>query len=202
MRSCYMSPDNSTATVLECPPPTARDHTHIRRWRAADAAAVVTALVVLGFAATMFLTRGGGPGVGMFTFEHVRSLGMVDTTSQRLAHRVGLVLLATLCVLGAATITRPASHVRQITEFLRTTHEFFKKWSGVFVAVGAGLVVQFNLPGTVYPGPQRRGLQLNFLLLSVCLTILGLLWAHRSKTRGLVLATWACVAVYAIFITA
>src|ERR1700674_3293536 len=116
MQSCYMSPDNSTATVLEYSPPTVRNHTHLRRWRASDAAAVITTLVVLGFAATMFLTRDGGAGLGMFTFEHVRSLGMVDTTSQRLAHRVGLILIATPCVLGAATITRPASHVPQVSE--------------------------------------------------------------------------------------
>jgi hypothetical protein len=64
------------------------------------------------------------------------------------------------------------------------------------------LVVQFNLRGTVFPGPLSRGLQLNFLLVSTCLTILGLLWAHRGKTRGLVFATWTCVAVYAIFLIA
>src|SRR2546421_2458632 len=36
-------------------------------------------------------------GLGMYTVEHVRFLDMVDTRSQRLAHRVALVLLAMLC---------------------------------------------------------------------------------------------------------
>jgi len=106
---------------------------------------------------------------------------MADTSSQRLAHRVGLVLLATLCVLGAATITRPAAHAWQVTELFRTTHEFFKRWSGAFLAAGATLVVLFNLRGTVFLGRQRQGLQVNLLLLSTCLAVLGLLWAQRQK---------------------
>jgi len=117
----------------------------------------------------MFLTRTGGAGLGMFTFEHVRFLDMVDTSSQRLAHRVALVLLAMLCALGAATITRPSAHVRQVTEFLRATHEFFKKWSGAFLAAGAALVLLFDLKGTVFPGPEGPKLRLEFLLLSACL---------------------------------
>jgi hypothetical protein len=137
----------------------------------------------------------------MFTVEHVSFLNMVDTSSQRLAHRLGMILLAALCVIGAATITRPASHVREVTEFLRTTHEFFKKWLGMFVTAAAALVVLFNLHGTVFAGTQSRGLQLNFLLLSMCSTTLGLLCAHRSKTRLFVLATWTCVTGYALFLT-
>src|SRR2546421_8275712 len=39
-------------------------------------------------------------GLGMYTVEHVRFLDMVDTRSQRLAHRVALVLLAMLCAFG------------------------------------------------------------------------------------------------------
>ena len=136
----------------------------------------------------------------MFTSEHVRLLGMVDTTSQRLAHRVGLVLLAVLCVLGAATITRPAAHARRVTELFRTTHEFFKKWSGVFLAVGAALVILFNLRGTVFPGPLRQGMQLELLLLSTFLTILALLWSQPQKTRGLVMAIWTCISIYVIFL--
>ena len=132
MRSFAMSFNDSRVSVVLCAPPVGRNHIHTRHWRASDAAAFITILVVLGFAATMFLTRTGGAGLGMFTFEHVRFLDMVDTSSQRLAHRVALVLLAMLCALGAATITRPSAHVRQVTEFLRATHEFFKKWSGAF----------------------------------------------------------------------
>jgi hypothetical protein len=110
---------------------------------------------------------------------------MVDTSSQRLAHRVGLVLLAVLSGLGAATIRRPAAHARQVTGLIRTTHEFFKMWSGVFLAVGAALVILLNLPNTVYPGPQRQGLQVKLLLLSTFLTVLGLLWAQRRETPPL-----------------
>ena len=200
MRSCCMSPDNSRATVLEYSPRTVGHHNHIRRWRTSDAAALITTLVVLGVTATMVFSRTRGAGLGMFTFEHIRFLGMVDTSSQRLAHRVGLVLLAVLCGLGAATIRRPAAHARQVTELFRTTHEFFKRWSGVFLAVGAALVILFNLPGTVFPGPQRQGLQVKFLLLSTFLTVLALLWAQRRKTRGLVMAIWTCIAIYVIFL--
>ena len=114
-----MSLDDSKAGIAVCAPSAGRNPTQIRRWRASDAAAFITTLVVLGFATTMFLTRTGGAGLGMYTVEHVRFLDMVDTSSQRLAHRVALVLLAMLCALGAATITRPSAHVRQVTEFLR-----------------------------------------------------------------------------------
>ncbi len=169
MRSFAMSFNDSRVSVVECAPPAGRNHIHTRHWRASDAAAFITALVVLGFAATMFLTRTGGAGLGMFTFEHVRFLDMVDTSSQRLAHRVALVLLAMLCAVGAATITRPSAHVRQVTEFLRATHEFFKKWSGAFLAAGAALVLLFDLKGTVFPGPEGPKLRLEFLLLSACL---------------------------------
>jgi hypothetical protein len=198
-----MTPEDSRATVLEDSPPIVRHHTHLphlRRWRASDAAAVITNFVVLGTAATMYLYRGRGAGLAIFNFEHISFLNMVDTSSQRLAHRVALILLAALCSIGAAAITRPASHVRQVTELLRTTHGFFKRWSGVFVAVGAVLVVLFNLRGTVYPGWQSRGLLLNYLLLSACLTILGLLWAERGKMCGMAFAIWTFVAVHSIFL--
>ena len=193
-----MGPDNSTTTVLEYSRSISGHH--IRRWRASDAAAVITTLVVLSVAATMVFFRTRGAGLGVFTFEHIRLLSMVDTSSQRLAHRVGLVLLAVLSGLGGATIGRPAAHARQVTEIFRTTNEFFKKWSGVFLAVGAAMVVLVHLPGAVFPGPQRQGLQVNLLLLSTFLTVLGLLSAHHRRTRGIVMAIWGCVAVYVLFL--
>src|ERR1700676_2047232 len=166
-----MSPENPSATVLEDSPVSVANHNHIRRWRASDAAAVITTLVVVGFTATIFFSRNQVSDVSVFTPEHVRFLGMVDTTSQRLAHRVGLVLLAALCVLGAASITRPVAHLRGVTELFRTTHKFFNRWCGVFLAVGATLVILFNLSGTAFPGPQRQRLQMELLLLSIFLTV-------------------------------
>ncbi len=200
MPSFAMSLNHSKVSVVVCAPPAGRNHIHIRRWRGSDAAAFITTLVVLGFAATMFLTRTGGAGLGMFTFEHVRFLDMVDTSSQRLAHRVALVLLAMLCVLGAGTITRPPAHVRQVTEFLRATHEFFKKWSGVFIAVGAALVLLCDLKGTFFPGPAGPKLQLEFLLLSACLITLRLLWAEGRKNRGFAVAIWSFIVAYSLFL--
>jgi len=195
-----MSPENFSATVLEDSPRTIAHHNYIRRWTASDAAVVITCLVVVGVTATLFFSRNRVADLSMFTFEHVKFLGMVDTTSQRLAHRVGLALVAVLCVLGAATITRPVAHAPRVTELFRTTHEFFKRWSGVFLAVGAALVVLFNLRGTVFPDAQRQGLQLELLVLSVFLTILALLWAQPRKTRGLLMAIWSCIGIYVIFL--
>jgi hypothetical protein len=63
---------------LEYSPRTVGHHNHIRRWRTSDAAALITTLVVLGVTATMVFSRTRGAGLGMFTFEHVRFLGMVD----------------------------------------------------------------------------------------------------------------------------
>ena len=195
-----MSLDDSKAGIAVCAPPAGRNPTQIRRWRVSDAAAFITTLVVLGFATTMFLTRTGGAGLGMYTVEHVRFLDMVDTRSQRLAHRVALVLLAMLCALGAATITRPSAHVRQVTEFLRATHEFFKKWSGAFLAAGAALVLLFDLKGTVFPGPEGPKLRLEFLLLSACLITLRLLWAWGRKNRGFAVVTWSLIVAYSLFL--
>ena len=195
-----MSPDKSTASVLEYTPPTVRNHTQIRHWRASDAATAITALVMLGAAATMFLSRTRGPGLGMFIVEHVRFLNMVDTSSQRLAHRAGMILLAISCTLGAATIKSSTLHVRPVTELLRTTREFFRKWSGVFLAVAVAMVVLFNLRGSAFPAPQTQRLQLNLLFLSVCLTILGLLWAQRLKIQGLALAVWTFLGIYTLFL--
>jgi hypothetical protein len=195
-----MSPENFSATVLEDSPRSVTYHNHIPRWTAPDAAVVITGLVVVGVAATLFFSRNRVADLSTFTFEHVKFLGMVDTTSQRLAHRVGLALLAMLCVLGAATITRPVAHARRVTELFRTTHEFFKRWSGVFLAVGAALVILFNLRGTVFPVEQRQGLQLELLLFSVFLTVLALLRAQPRKTRRLLMAIWSCIGIYVIFL--
>jgi hypothetical protein len=124
----------------------------------------------------------------------------VDTTSQRLAHRVGLVLLATLCALGASTITRPAAYTHLATESLRAIGEFLQKWSGVFLATAAALVPLFNLKGTVFPGPEAPKLQLEFLLLSACLISLQLLWAQAQKVRGFAVAIWSLTVVYCLFL--
>ena len=78
MRSFATSFNDSKESVVVCAPPAGRNHIHIRHWRASDAAAFATTLVVFEFATTMFLTRTGGAGLGMFTFEHVRFLDMVD----------------------------------------------------------------------------------------------------------------------------
>src|ERR1700736_1894519 len=101
-----MSQGDSTLAILDHSPSAVRDHAHTRRWRVSDAATVITTFVVLGMAGTLFLSRNRGAGVGMFTVEHVTFLGMVDTSSQRLAHRVGILLLVGLCVLGSALVTR------------------------------------------------------------------------------------------------
>src|SRR6202030_2295230 len=89
MRSCCMSPDNSRATVGEHSPPAVGPRHRIPPWRTSDAAALLPTLVVLGVTATMVFSGTRGAGLGMFTFEQVRFLAMVETSSQRLAHRVG-----------------------------------------------------------------------------------------------------------------
>jgi hypothetical protein len=167
-----MNLESSATTTLEPPPAAVRDHTHILRWRASNAAAIITALVMLGTTTTMFLPWSRGDGLGTFTFEHIQLLGMVDTGPQRLTHRVGLILLAVLCVLGAAAITRPAAHTHMVTQSLRMTGPFLRKWSGLFLAVAATLVLVFDLNGTVFPGPEGRKLLLEFWLLSAFLITL------------------------------
>ena len=148
----------------------------------------------------MFLPWGRRAGLGMFTLEHIQLLGMVDTGVQRLAHRVGLILLALLCVLGIVGITRPSAHTRIVAELLRTIGGFLKKWSGVFLVVAVALVIVFDLTGTVFPGPAGRKLQLELLLVSACLIALGLSSAQQRKTRGFVVAIWSFIVAYCSFL--
>ena len=195
-----MNLDNSAATVLEPATPSVQVHIPIRHWRASDAAPVITALVVLGATATKLLAWNSPNGLSEFTFEVIRLLGMVDTAPQRLAHRVGLILLAVLCALGAAAITRPAAHARLATVSLRITGRFLAKWSGVFLAVAAALVPMFNLPGTIFPDSIGRKLLLEFWLLSGCLMALGLSWARRPKTKVFGVAIWSSIVAYCFFL--
>ena len=195
-----MSPENSSVIVLEDSPCTVPQNDLIRPWRASDAAAVITSLVVAAVTATIFFSRNRSADAGVFTPEHITFLHMVDTTSQRLAHRMGLVVLAALCILAAATITHPAAHTPRVTKLFKTTHEFFKKWSGIFVAVAAALVILFNLQGTTFPGPQTQWLQVKLLVLSALLSALILLLVQRRKKRALLIAIWSCIAIYVIFL--
>jgi hypothetical protein len=197
-----MKLDSSATTILEPTPPPVEDHAHVSRWRASDAAAVITALVILGATATTFLPWRRGPGLSMFMFEHIGSLGMVDTEPQRLAHRVGLILLAVLCALGSAAITRPAAHSGLAKQSLQITGRFLAKWCGVFLAVAAALVPMFNLPGTVFPDSIGRKLLLEFWLLSGCLMALGLSWARRPKTKVFPVAIWCFIVAYCFFLIA
>jgi hypothetical protein len=202
VRSLPVNLDNSASSVLEPPSRHVEDHAHVPGWRASDAAAVITALVILGATATKLLPWNRGNGLGKFTFELLRLLGMVDTAPQRLAHRVGLILLAVLCAIGAAAITRPAGHVRLAAVSLRITGRFLAKWSGVFLVVAAALVPMFNLPGTIFPDSIGRKLLLEFWLLSGCLMALGLSWARRPKTKVFAVAIWCFIVAYCFFLIA
>jgi hypothetical protein len=195
-----MNPDNSLTTVLERDSPPVQDHAPTRRWTPPDGAAIITILVVLGAVATMLLHRSPRAGLSAFTVEHIKFLSMVDTSRQRWAHRVSLLLLGVLCVLGTAAITHPAAQVRLVADSFRKTREFFEKWSGALFAVVSALVLLLDLQGTTYPSAIRR-LRLNLLLLSVCLTVLGLLWVGRHcKTRALVVTIWICVILCGLFL--
>ena len=137
MRSCCMNPNNSTAT-LECSPPSIGRHNPVRRWRLSDAAPVIAVLVMLAVTTTMFVPMRRGVGLNAFTFKHIGFFRMVETSTQPLAHRVGLVLLAALCVLETATITCPAAHPPVVTTALRIAGEFLGKWCGIFIAIAGG----------------------------------------------------------------
>lgn len=202
VRSLPVNLDNSATIVVEAAPPPVQPPVRIRHWRASDAAAVATALVILAATATKLLPWNRGNGLSKFTFELVRLFGMVDTAPQRLAHRVGLILLAVLCALGAAAIARPAAHARLATVSLRITGRFLAKWSGVFLAVAAALVPMFNLPGTIFPDSIGGKLLLEFLLLSGCLMALGISWARRPKTKVFSVAIWCFIVAYCFFLSA
>jgi len=179
-----MSPNSPHLTALQDPPPVIRDHTPVRRWRATDAAAVITVLVMLAVTIAMYLPRTDAVGLSTFTYEHIGMFNMVDTTAQRQAHHVGLMLLALLCALGAIAITRLAAHPPGLTLAIRFAGEFLRKRSGIFIAVAASLVPFFNLRGTTFPGPEGRVVQLSIWVASVCLVLLGLAWAQRQRERN------------------
>jgi len=194
-----MNLDNSHSTILQETPPVVRSLAPVRRWRASDAAAIITVFVMLGVTITMFVPMNRGAGLSAFTPEHIGMFSMVETSSQRQAHRVGLVLLATLCVLGAVTITHPAAHPPAVTTGLRMVGRFLRKSSGGFLAAAAALVPLLNLNG-VFPGPNGRVWRLSIWLASLCLALLGLAWCQRRKTRPHALAIWSCVTAYVFFL--
>jgi hypothetical protein len=62
------------------------------------------------------------------------------------------------------------------------------------------MVPLFDLRGTVYPIRDAPKLQLEFLLLSVCLISLQLLWAQGQKIRGFAVAIWSFIVAYSLFL--
>src|SRR6266852_180018 len=167
-----MNLDNSHSTILQETPPVVRSLAPVRRWRASDAAAIITVFVMLGVTITMFVPMNRG---------------------------AGLVLLATLCVLGAVTITPPAAHPPAVTTGVRMVGRFLRKSSGGFLAAAAALVPLLNLNG-VFPGPNGRVWRLSIWLAYLCLALLGLAWCQRRKTRPHALAIWSCVTAYVFFL--
>jgi hypothetical protein len=165
-------------------------------------------LVALGAAITKLLPLHLGAGTNQFTFENVVMIGVMDTTAQRLAHRVALILLAVLCVLGAAAITRPAAHTPVVTTILRTAGKFLRKWRGVFLVAAAAMVPLFDLRfniftghGAVFVGPDGRNWWLGFWLISISVTALWLFWLQGRRTRAITVAIWSFVVAYFLFLT-
>ena len=202
-----MSSNDSNATVLDYSPSEVQDHARVRRLRASDVAAVITMIVVLGTAATTLLPIHLGAGIGGFTYEDVRMIGVVDTSSQRLAHRVGLVLLAALCVLGAAAITRPAGYRPNVIAALRIVGRFLRRWCGVLLVAAAAMVPIFDIHftvfsghGAIFAGPDGGNWWLRFWLISLCLTALRLLWVRQLKARAIAVGVWSCIAAYGLFL--
>jgi hypothetical protein len=188
-------------TALQVAPVSKLKGGPICRWRISEAATAITVLVVLAVATVLVLPSSRGTGLSTFTVEHVRFLSMTDTGAQRLADRVGLILLLVFCVIASAAIRQRYANNRLVTKSLRLSGNFFKRWSGVFCAAAAALVLVFHLPGTVFP-PARHGLLVAITALSASLTVFGLVWMQRQEVRASRMATWSFVAAYVLFLTA
>src|SRR5947209_2685170 len=98
-----MFSDNSPTAVLD-PVPLLVPSRARRRWKISDMAALITALVILSVLVVVVLhaVTPGAERLNSFAYEHLAMLSMVDTTAHRLAHRLGLVILAALSILAAA----------------------------------------------------------------------------------------------------
>src|SRR6266571_1823341 len=160
----------SYSTPIEREPAGSNDYLYARRWRASDAASIITILVILSGFLTAFLSPRRDLIGGPFTIEHVLLLRMTDNGPQRATYAVGILLLAILCTLAAVAIRRPEAHAPALTRALRTTTKFLKKWCGTF------------------------------LLAAACFMVLLLFWIRERRTRGSGLAVWCCVCAYSSFL--
>jgi hypothetical protein len=187
---------NPLPTVQSESPCEIRDRVNTRRWRVADGAAVITIVVLFAMAATMFLPLRPSMGLNGVNAEQIEMYHMVDVSSQRLSYRVGMLLLALLCILGAATITNRANHPRFVTENLRTAGKLVAKWLGVLLALVMVLALVLDIQGMVYAAPEGRKWRLSFWLASICLVLL----LKPRKTRAFAVAIWGFIAAYGFFL--
>lgn len=170
------------------------------RWKASEAGAVMTAAVMIAVLVTLLLPLDEAAGLDAFTPEHVDMLAMVASTAQRLAHRVGLVLLAALCALGAVAIVRPAAHAPAVTMRIRVVGRWLMRYRGALLLAAAALVPLFDLQGTSFPGPVTRTLRFGFLAASLVVAAVAS-WKLPRKSRVLSAAIAICIAWYAVFLT-
>jgi len=198
----------SYSTPIEREPAGSNDYRYARRWRASDAASIITILVILSGFLTAFLSPRRDLIGGPFTIEHVLLLRMTDNGPQRATYAVGILLLAILCTLAAVAIRRPEAHAPALTRALRTTTKFLKKWCGTFLIAATVVVLVFDVHSTALPGPDGTGfpgadsrtLRLIFWLASACFMVLLLFWIRERRTRGSGLAVWCCVCAYSSFL--
>ncbi len=198
----------SYSTLLEREPPESTEHPHARRWRAPDAAFIITILVILAGCLTAFLSPQRDLIGGPFTIEHVLLLRMTDNGPQRAAYAAGIILLAILCALAAVAIRRPEAHPPALTRALRTTTKFLKKWCGTFLLAATVVVLVFDVHGTALPGPDGSGfpgadsrtLRLIFWLAAACSMALVLFWIRGRRTRRSGWAVWCWVSAYSCFL--
>lgn len=195
-----MNPERSNPVLIELESPIDKEHGRRHRWRATDGAVLITILVIVAIAATLALSISRGLERSAFTREHILLLRMTDNSPQRMAYRIGLMLLAMLCTLGAIAMRRPAAQSPALCKALRATSKFLRKWCGMFLVAGTALVPLFDLRGTVFPGPEGRGLRLSFWLGSLGLMPLLLFWIRSRKRSVGAIVIWSCVVAYGCFL--
>ena len=114
---------------------------HLRRLRLTDIAVLITSIVLLSFGITLnIISTPDKSFTEIFTPEHVQILNMYDTTAQRTAHRVGLVVLAVLAVISFFLIHRRNSLLAaRPARIAGSAANLLNRYSGIFVCAAAAI---------------------------------------------------------------
>ncbi len=173
-----------------------------RRLKPSHAATAIVLLVLLGMALTFFLPhRQAVPLDQNFTAEHVEMLGMSDNAAQRLAYRVGIVLLVMLTLGAMVVVTwRTRFWATATARRVGTILTGVKNHSGLLIFAAYAVVFLLTLQQTAFAVPNGRKWRLGAALVSLSVVLGAMRMGKRLTMRFVVVAAWLGVGAYGLFL--